>query len=97
MLTHEQIVQVMERVAPRVGATRVSYFGSYAQGSATSASDLDVLVEFGKQGVSLLTLIDFKQQLESELGIPVDVIHSPLPEDAMIEVGEVVSAYDVAA
>jgi len=95
MLTHEQIVQVMEIIAPRVGATRVSYFGSYAQGSATSTSDLDVLVEFGKRDASLLTLIDFKQQLESELGIPVDVIHSPLPEGAMIEVGEVVPAYEV--
>ncbi|MCL2654816.1 MAG: nucleotidyltransferase domain-containing protein [Coriobacteriia bacterium] len=97
MLTHEQIVQVVEKIAPRVGATRVSYFGSYAQGSATSTSDLDVLVEFAKRGVSFLTLIDFKQQLESELGVPVDVIHSPIPEDAMIEVGKVVSAYDAAA
>ena len=97
MLTHEKIVQVAEKIAPRVGATQISYFGSYAQGTATSASDLDVLVEFDSRGVSLLTLIDIKQQLENELGIPVDVIHSPLPEDAMIEIGKVVSVYDIAA
>ncbi|MCL2403901.1 MAG: nucleotidyltransferase domain-containing protein [Coriobacteriia bacterium] len=97
MLTHECIVQAVTSIAPRVGATSVSYFGSYADGSATNASDLDLLVEFGERGISLLTLIDFKQQLEDELGIPVDIVHAPIPKDAIIEIGKVIPIYDVAA
>ena len=96
MVSEAYITQAIYDVAPRVGARRVSYFGSYAEGTATEKSDLDILVEFDTSGISLLTLIDFKNQLEQKLGIPVDVIHAPLPDDAMIEVGEVVPVYEVA-
>jgi len=97
MLTHECIVRAVETVAPRVGATKVSYFGSYALGSASGGSDLDILIEFDVPAVSLLTIIDFKNQLEDELGISVDVIHAPLPDDALITIEKAVPVYDVAA
>jgi predicted nucleotidyltransferase len=59
------------------------YFGSYADGKATEQSDLDLLVEFPKDArVSILDVMDFKQNLEEELSIGVDVVGLPLTERA---------------
>lgn len=69
---------------------KVSIFGSYAEGRATDASDLDLLVEFDSPAVSLVKLNALKYDLEEALGLPVDVIHAPLPEDSMITVGKAV-------
>ena len=70
--------------------TSVEYFGSYAEGQATEESDLDLLVEFDTPAVSILTIIKLKHYLEEELGNPVDLIHKPLPEGAIIEIGRTV-------
>ena len=69
---------------------KVSIFGSFADGRATSESDLDLLVEFDSPSVSLVKLNALKYDLEDALGLPVDVIHAPLPEGSMITVGKVV-------
>jgi len=71
----------------------VSYFGSFADGRATSKSDLDILVEFHKPRISLFILSAIKLDLEDLLNVSVDVIHAPLPEDSLIEPKEVVLAY----
>lgn len=61
---------------------KVSYFGSYADGRATSRSDLDLSIEFHKPRISLFVLLAIKLDLEDMLNIPVDVIHTPLLEDS---------------
>ena len=91
MLTHEKIVDAVEKAAKEFPLTKVSYFGSYAEDRATEDSDLDLLVEFDKKNVSLLTIIGLKYKMEDELGIPVDVIHAPLPQGSILEIGKVVS------
>jgi predicted nucleotidyltransferase len=93
MLTHNDIEGLAVEVMRRFPVSRASYFGSYADGCADDRSDLDILVEFDTEAVSLLTLIDLKLQLEDALGIPVDVIHAPLPEDSLLEIGKEVSVY----
>ena len=81
MLTHEQIVEAVAKAATKFPLTKVSYFGSYAEGKATEESDLDVLVEFTNDAsISLLDVIDLKHNLEDVLSIKVDVLHAPLPE-----------------
>lgn len=60
-------------------------FGSYADGGTTYGSDLDLLVEFESAAVSLLTLADIKYRLEDEFGVPVDVIHAPLPANSLFK------------
>ena len=83
MLTHEQIVQAVEKAATKFPLTKVLYFGSYADGKATEESDLDLLVEFPKEArISLLDVMDFKQNLEDELSVSVDVVGLPLTEKA---------------
>jgi predicted nucleotidyltransferase len=61
------------RLARRHGARNVRVFGSIARGQDTSASDLDLLVDFAP-GCSLLDLIGLEQDLEDALGMRVDVV-----------------------
>jgi predicted nucleotidyltransferase len=91
MLTHEMIVEAVRKAAKEFPLTKADYFGSYADGLATGESDLDLLVEFDKPAVSLLTIIGLKHFLEDELLKSVDVIHAPLPEGAIIEIERTVS------
>ena len=93
MITHEKIVEAINKVAPEYNITKASYFGSYAEGNAKEDSDLDVLVEFIEDTVSLFDIIGVQLALEEELGIPVDVLHAPLPEDAWIEINKEVPVY----
>ena len=67
---HRHIIQA---IAAKYGARNVRVFGSRARGTASSESDLDLLVEMEK-GRSLLDLIELERELETSLGIPVDVL-----------------------
>ena len=55
------------------GVQSIRVFGSVVRGEAGPDSDLDLLVEMEK-GKSLLDLIGFEQDLETELGIPIDIL-----------------------
>ncbi|MDR0248265.1 MAG: nucleotidyltransferase domain-containing protein [Oscillospiraceae bacterium] len=88
MLTHDKIVDAVKRASEVFPLTKAMYFGSYADGQATEESDLDLLVEFEEPSVSILTVIRLKRFLEAELDKSVDVIHAPLPQGAVIEIGK---------
>jgi hypothetical protein len=53
---------------------------------------VDLIIEFTAQ-VSILTLSQIKCELEELIGLNVDIIHGPIREDDMIEVGKVVELY----
>jgi predicted nucleotidyltransferase len=59
--------------AARRGASNLRVFGSVASGTATPASDVDVLARFAPDR-SLLDLGGLKADLEDLLGCPVDVL-----------------------
>ena len=84
MQTEMKIREVIERLKPAYALKKVSIFGSYAEGRATEKSDLDLLVEFEQPAVSLIKLNALKFDLEEALGLPVDVIHTPLPTGSLI-------------
>ena len=54
------------------GIMRIGIFGSFVRGEQTAESDIDVLVE--APVLSLLSLINIKNQLEEMFGISVDVV-----------------------
>ena len=54
------------------GIERIGIFGSVARGEQTENSDLDIYYE-GK-AMGLKSLVGLPQELESFLGVPVDVI-----------------------
>jgi predicted nucleotidyltransferase len=87
------ICEAVDAVAKTFAVKQVSYFGSYADGRATDDSDLDVLIEFESKAVSLLTIVNIKYILEEMLGVPVDVIHAPIPETSLIKPTKVVQVY----
>ena len=91
MLTHENIVNAVKKAACEFPLIKAAYFGSYAEHQATEESDLDLLVEFEQPSVSILTIIGLKHFLEEQLSKPVDVIHAPIPETAIIEIGKQVN------
>ncbi|MDR2855694.1 MAG: nucleotidyltransferase domain-containing protein [Methanomicrobiales archaeon] len=99
MLTHEQIVKAVEKVATKFQLKRVLYFGSYADGKATEESDLDLLVEFANDDeISFLDVMKFKHNLEEELSKSVDVVGLPLTERAekYLIIKKVVPVYEQA-
>ncbi len=61
------------RLARRHGVATIRLFGSAARGEDTAESDLDLLVKM-EPGRSLLDLIEFEQDCEDLLGVPVDVL-----------------------
>ena len=90
MPTQDDIRAVLQSLQKPYALRQVSIFGSYAEGRATEKSDLDLLVEFEQPAVSLIRLSALKYDLEDALGLPVDVIHGPLPQNSMIRPGRVV-------
>ena len=90
MPTVDMIRDTLNGMKNAYALRKVSIFGSYADGRATSESDLDLLVEFESPAVSLIQLNALKYDLEDALGLPVDVIHAPLPQNSLITVGKVV-------
>jgi predicted nucleotidyltransferase len=94
LLTHDEIRDAIRQVADQYALTKAAYFGSYADGRATPASDLDLLVEFVAEDVDILTICGLGIDLEEILRIPVDVIHAPIPKDSILEINNTVLAYE---
>ena len=93
ILTIEEIKVAVQSVAKDFGLKKVSLFGSYADGNPTSKSDIDLIVEFTRQFVSLLLIIKLKHALEDTLGKSVDIIHAPISDDSFLEITREVSLY----
>lgn len=85
-----------QRSDPDNRIRRVSLFGSFADGRATDASDVDLLVSFQSPVVSLFTLARVLSDMEASFSVPVDVVQDPIPEGSFIEIGKVVPLYESA-
>ncbi|MEA3474978.1 MAG: nucleotidyltransferase family protein [Candidatus Cloacimonadota bacterium] len=55
------------------GAKRIGIFGSFANGTANSTSDIDILVEFFKRK-SLLELVSIERELSESIGRKIDLL-----------------------
>ncbi len=93
MLTIQQITESVKIVASEFPILKVYLFGSYAEDRNTPESDVDLLVEFTSETISLITLAALKNRLEELLGTDVDVIHAPLPNGSIINPTKVVPLY----
>lgn len=72
--------------------TSMILFGSRAAGMEKKDSDVDLILEFSVP-VSLITLSNIRNEMEEALGLNVDVIHGPVTEDDIIEIGEEIVLY----
>ena len=57
----------------KYGIKKISVFGSYARGEATSESDLDLIVIF-PEGTSLLDHIGIENEISEKLNMKVDIL-----------------------
>ena len=83
-------------VCERDRIERVSLFGSYAEGRAHADSDVDLLVAFASPAVSLISLGRALEALEGRVGLPVDIVPEPLPQESLLEIGRTVALYGAA-
>jgi uncharacterized protein len=71
----EIIARHRGQLATEFGIRSLAVFGSVVRGEATSASDVDLLVEFDGRPVGLFHLSRTQHYLESILGVPrVDLV-----------------------
>lgn len=86
---------IKEKVLLIVGeypVKRIVLFGSRAEETNQEDSDVDLIMEFFEP-ISLLMLSDIKLRLEGILGLEVDIIHGPIREGDLIEVGKEIELY----
>ncbi len=93
MLTIDDIKKTIAEIAPQYNLTKVTLFGSRANGTATENSDVDLLVEFTTPAISLLKLISLKHKLEDIWNLSVDVVHGPKKDSWMIEIDKEIKIY----
>ncbi len=93
MLTVSDIANAVSKLAEKYDIKEIMLFGSYANGTNNVSSDVDLLVEFKSDYVSLLTLSSLKIEIEELLNVEVDIVRMPIPENALIKPDKVVSIY----
>lgn len=94
MLSIEEIRKTTNSIAPSYPIKRVLLFGSYALGNATEHSDVDLLVEFSKNPISLFELAGFNEELREAFSVSVDTIKLPLEKNSLININKAVSLYE---
>jgi len=94
MVSIETVKREIVKIASAYGIKKANLFGSYADGTATERSDLDLLLEFETHSISIFKLAGIKIQLEGAIGISVDVVHGPLPQNSFLRIDKQVSLYE---
>ncbi len=94
MLDIETIAKGVQESIRDYPVKKIELFGSYAENRQTEESDVDLLVEFTSLAVSLLMIASLRNRLENSLGVSVDLIHAPIPEDSILEIGKRVTLYE---
>lgn len=94
MLTLVEIKEAVGEVIDKYPIKKISLFGSYAEGTATENSDVDMFVEFLSPYVSLFMINSIKDDIESKLNKNIDLIHGPLDAKAFIKTDKVVDVYE---
>ncbi len=85
MLNTQEIIQKASGVFPHYPyILRAEMFGSMARGDATEESDIDFIVQVdpGKRPEGVLRYA-VELELESILGVPVDVVHEDLLRESV--------------
>lgn len=88
----EDIKLAVESIAQKYSIKKAILFGSMANGTNTSQSDVDLIIEFSGN-VSLITISSLKIELEEILKKDVDIIHGPITNKDFIDVNREVELY----
>jgi hypothetical protein len=76
-MNRDEVIETLrahrEKLAERFGVTSLTLFGSYARGTATDSSDIDILVRFDSPATSK-SYFGVQFYLEDLFGRPVDLV-----------------------
>ncbi len=76
-MTRDEVIETLrahrETLAERFGVTSLALFGSFARGTATDSSDIDILVRFDGPATSK-SYFGVQFYLEDLFGRPVDLV-----------------------
>ncbi len=84
MLTIEIIAGAVREAAAEYPVRRAYLFGSYADGTATDRSDVDLYVEFLQAPISFFKFCGFRAKLSHLLSAEIDIVKEP-PQGAEAE------------
>ena len=75
-MKREKVIEILRKEMPycvsEYGVKRIGLFGSYANGTPTKGSDIDILVEFERP--IGLKFVEFAEYIEGLLGTTVDIL-----------------------
>ena len=94
MKSLNEIKEDIKEIASNYPLTKITLFGSRARGDNKPDSDVDLLCYFKPGKVGLLLLSGLKIDLEEKIGLPVDIIHAPLPKDSFLEIDKEIPIYE---
>ena len=92
-MTIEALKDSVLNIVDEYPIKRVTLFGSRADDTNREDSDVDLIMEF-LSPISLLTLSMIKLRLEEILSLGVDIIHGPIKETDLIEIGKFAVDYN---
>ena len=93
MPTMDMIQQAVRQAAKEYPIRRVELFGSYANGTADDESDVDFLVEFTENPISLIHICGLRETLSEYLQTDVDIVKLPRKPDDGLEINRTVHLY----
>lgn len=73
MVTREQIINAVTIAAEKYPILACYLFGSYSRGEETETSDVDLIIDLPKSGITYITLESIQMELSEELGVSVDL------------------------
>ncbi len=88
----DDIKAAVAKVSTEFAIKKAVLFGSFANGTFSEDSDIDLIIEFSLP-VTLITLGRLKEKLEDILKIKVDIIHGSLRETDMLEIDSEIEIY----
>ena len=93
ILEIDEIKTAVEIVARANNIKKVDLFGSYATGNVTKESDIDLLVDFDDESLSLFDIFRVKREFEDALGKKIDLVETPIPKESFLVINKVVPMY----
>ncbi len=91
-MTISEIKQIIINTIKGYPIKSIILFGSRADGTNRTDSDVDLIVEFSAP-VTLLTLTGLQLELEEALSLDVDIVHGPLQSTDLIEINKKIVLY----
>lgn len=91
-MDNKRIKELLSVFIDRYSIKSIILFGSRAEGTNSPDSDVDLIIEF-LIPVSLITLSQLKIEMEDALGLDVDIVHGPVGENDILEIGKEIVLY----